>query len=139
MCLVGSPRDFIHDLDAHLGIKAVDFQVQQLSMWQELVAPRVAGASVLTQFSSVELEAAEEAVADATYRETVARIAVDEKDFLEWKLSKSKSDNRSHVVMVQHHRAQNAKGIQCATCFALLSAARQHKLFCQSPAVHSTT
>jgi hypothetical protein len=108
-------RDYIQDIEAHLAVKADDFQVQQLSMWQELVAPKLNGPAVFKGVSAMDVEAAEEAATEAGYREIIARMAADEKMFVDWKLSASQAENRAHVVMVQHHRAQNAKGVQRTT------------------------
>ncbi len=106
------PRDHLQDIEAHLSLKAESFAVQQLAMWQEIVAPKLASAGRVLKDVAVEVEAAEEAVVEAGFREVVARMASDEADYSMFKLNLAKAESRAHIAMVQYIRALNAKGVQ---------------------------
>lgn len=118
-------RDYFHDYEAHLAIKSPDFQLTNLAVWQELVAPSLANTATSMIFgksgSALNVEEAEEVALEAAYREVVARVAADEKDTLAYRIAKGQADSRKHVLMVQHHRQQNMKGSACGAEHALNS------------------
>jgi hypothetical protein len=111
------PRDYLQDFDAHLSVKAADFSLTSLAVWQELVASKLTAVSSVFRHSggqsALEVEEAEEAAIEAGFREVIARTAADEKDFLAWKMQKVQAEGRKHVLMVQHHKSQNMKGAAC--------------------------
>lgn len=109
-------RDYFGDVEGHLSIKSVEFQLSHLAVWAELVAPKLAsstGAGAIFGSGALDVDQAEENAVEAGYREMVARIASDETEMLRWRLAKCHTDGRRHVLMVQHHREQNTKGTAC--------------------------
>ena len=100
-------------MEAHLTVKNTAFDVQHLSFWCELVSPHLqTGAFQHLEDTPVDVEAAEEMVLDAQFKEVIVRISTDERLYLEHKMNTSKMEGQRHILMVQHHKQQNSKGQQ---------------------------
>lgn len=114
-------RDFIQDMEAHLTCKTKEFCVTRLALWQELIEPQLqnrGSASASLGIVPMDVEAAEEAAVAATYMELKARVARDEQDYVQYRMNVSKAVSRRHILQVQHHKAQNAKGALSLAWFA---------------------
>ena len=60
--------------------------------------------------SSLDVEEAQELASKASFRELLARLVADERDFMAYQMAKDRSDSRKHVLSVQHNKQQLLKG-----------------------------
>jgi hypothetical protein len=104
----GFARDYFADYDAHLSVKSSSFELRHLVIWQEIVLPRTLEGPVTN--SSLDVESAQELAAEASFRENIAMVAQDERDFLAFRLQSNKTKSKKHVLMVTHNRQQLLKG-----------------------------
>ena len=61
------------------------------------------------------METAQELASEAAFRELLARLVADERDFMAYQMSKDRADSRKHVLSVQHNKQQLLKGAASAT------------------------
>jgi len=101
-------RDYFADYDAHVIVKNSQFDFRHLAIWQEIIVPLLHQGPVTS--SSLDVEAATELAAEASFREVVAFVAQDERDFLAYQMQATRTKSRQHVLMVTHNRQQLLKG-----------------------------
>lgn len=91
-------------------MKSDAFLLESLGLWTELIMPKLRTSSLGAPGLAETVEEAEEAATAATFKQVLAQIAADEKEYVGYRLSKTKSESRRHVLMVVHNKEQQSKG-----------------------------
>ena len=91
--------------------KSATFSIQGLSVWRDIVETGPEPAA-LTVEGTLDLAAAEEAVAATKFAEIRAKISADVQSMNQYNAEKSNCANKTHVLKVLHEKNQQEQGKQ---------------------------
>lgn len=91
----------MQDIEAHLSVKSEDFSVDKLAIFIDIFTPT---SQTVLAHCPINIEAAEEAANRALFAETCARLAADEKSYVDYLIMKRRASGQLHVKTVLHHK-----------------------------------
>ncbi|CAJ1348206.1 unnamed protein product [Effrenium voratum] len=104
-------KDYWQEIEAVVNSKSATFSIQGLSVWRDIVETGPEPAA-LTVEGTLDLAAAEEAVAATKFAEIRAKISADVQSMNQYNAEKSNCANKTHVLKVLHEKNQQEQGKQ---------------------------